>query len=905
VSDTKADLSLDLKAQARGASGAATPLDDGEATYGDDDLSVEGRRVLAAVKAELFHTDEPPPRIGRFVVLRKLGEGGMGEVYLAYDAELDRRLAIKLVRADVASGRADTFAERLRKEAQAIARLSDPHVVPVFEVGRDGDRTFVAMEYVAGSTLRAWLKAEPRSLDAILQVFAQAGAGLCAAHRAGVVHRDFKPDNVLVGEDGRVRVVDFGLARSAAPDPSGSTDDPAVPGRATTPGLGTPRYMAPEQWAGDAIDARADQFAFCVSLWEALHGVPPFPGRTPAEVCGRVLAGNIEPPPAGRRVPRAIRDALRRGLSNAPADRFADLSALLQELARVRGRSRRRAGWGVLLVACTGVLLVALRDTEPRCEPGGARLGAVWGDTGRDGVVLRLQALVRSPHAIDVAVAAVDERAAAWMRTYDESCAATRIRGERSPEAFERRVACLDTERARLLAFAQALGDEDDAAAAKAIEAASDLPDPSRCLQAADREEAPPPPCATDVRAEIARTQVERTTARPADARTRADAALQAAESCGDATARAEALLERGRIALMLEEPDADATLIAAAKLAIESRNEDALVGAAITLADRYGVERDEPAHGRSWLSIAEAAAAELATDDPRQVDLLEVRADLAEADGRIDESEAHLRDALTRLEAMGRGDRPVAARLYTALAWVAQRRAQWEPALELHERALAIRREVLSEDHPSLASTWNGIGTVYGELGRLDEAEAAFAEGLRVLERSVGRSHPDAATLYLAMASRRAQNGRLEAAWEALEHAREVIEESPTAITPKQRDYYMVTRAILLAERGELAESEAEWRQVAERRMALWGGSSVNTALAHVSLCQVLGLRERWDEAAAECRRAIAIHELATGRDDPSIAELWERLAKAERAAGREQAAEIAEARARHLGPR
>jgi predicted Ser/Thr protein kinase len=281
-------------------------------------------------------------KIGRFKVLGLVGRGGFGEVYAAHDPELDRRVALKVLahtenRAAVAS---------LHREALTMARLSHPNVARVFDVGDVDGHLFIAMEFVRGDTLRAWLRREQRSWSAIREVFLAAGQGLAAAHREGIVHRDFKPDNVIIDEDGRPRVIDFGLAAATAEDtasPAQTADEdelnevtqPSDPGRG-----GTPAYMAPEQHLGRQADARSDQYSFCVALYEALHGRRPFVGRTWQTLSPQVL--RVDAVTASRKVPPHLRRAVQRGLSPAPERRFPDMDALLAEL--VRDNDARKLG---------------------------------------------------------------------------------------------------------------------------------------------------------------------------------------------------------------------------------------------------------------------------------------------------------------------------------------------------------------------------------------------------------------------------------------------------------------------------------------------------------------------------------------------------------------------------------
>ena len=303
-------------------------------------------------------------RLGRFILLRLLGEGGMGVVYTAWDELLDRRVALKLVRTDH-DGDAYT---RMLHEAKGLARLSHPHVVQIYEVSAAAGRLFIAMEYVAGSTLRAWTAAQRQAgadLRTLLDMYVQAGRGLAAAHAQGLVHRDFKPDNVLVGDDGRARVVDFGLValRDAPHDSEGAGDAAPLDAGLTRRGavLGTPAYMSPEQFAGGRADARSDQFSFCVALWEALCGARPFAGGTFAELRASVVAG--PPPEPARPLPAWLLATLRRGLARRPEDRFPGMDELLTRLAhdpeagRRRRRSLARLAFGAAVVAAVLVLL--------------------------------------------------------------------------------------------------------------------------------------------------------------------------------------------------------------------------------------------------------------------------------------------------------------------------------------------------------------------------------------------------------------------------------------------------------------------------------------------------------------------------------------------------------------------
>src|SRR3954470_9604696 len=296
---------------------------------------------------------EPLPRgsaVGRYVVLERIGSGGMGVVYAAYDPELDRKVALKLFRPDRA-GAAGEAALRLPREGQVRARLSGPHVVAVYDAGTFGDQVFVAMELMEGRTLRQWLGEGKRGWREIVDVFVAAGRGLAAAHAAGLVHRDFKPDNVLLGTDGRVKVADFGLARPVGVvEKEGSQSSPGsgsggLLARPLTEGgqvMGGSAYMAPEQLRGGAADARSDQFSFCVALWEALYGQKPFAGTGLREMLDAERRGEVREPPEGSGVPPRLQPVLRRGLAASPEARYPGMAELLHNLKRDPSVIRRR-----------------------------------------------------------------------------------------------------------------------------------------------------------------------------------------------------------------------------------------------------------------------------------------------------------------------------------------------------------------------------------------------------------------------------------------------------------------------------------------------------------------------------------------------------------------------------------
>jgi tetratricopeptide (TPR) repeat protein len=453
----------------------------------------------------------------RYTVLEMLGRGGMGEVYAVYDSKLDRKVALKVLRHT-----SEDYEVRLAREAQAMARLSHPNVVAVFDTGSVDGRVCVAMEFVQGQTLRAWQRAKLRPWAEILRMYIQAGRGLAAAHAAGLVHRDFKPDNVLVSEGGAVKVSDFGLARainasattpftpsgdiaasraykSTPPpgvDPAPNVPPPAMPesspvltSAVTESGelLGTPGYMAPEQYLEEELDERTDQFAFCVALYEALYGQKPFPSGV-SESVQAMLADQVEPPPKGSKVPAHIHRALLRGLASKKPDRHPHILALLEELSRDPAKRRRQVAGAVAAVVAIAVGAVWVHRTIAErtsrlCVGSEAEASEVW-NADVQGHIERAMLATNLPYAVDVwrrTRGALDAYMAGWTAMQKQTCRATRIDGHQPEQVMTVRMACLDQRREEVRALTKVLEAADGDVVAKAVQASLSLPSVETC----------------------------------------------------------------------------------------------------------------------------------------------------------------------------------------------------------------------------------------------------------------------------------------------------------------------------------------------------------------------------------------------------------------------------------------
>jgi predicted Ser/Thr protein kinase len=436
-------------------------------------------------------------RFGRYIVLGVLGRGGMGTVLKAYDEELDRQVALKLLHSDLT----ERSTRRLRREAQALAKLDHPNVVKVFEVDEAEGQAFVAMQLVKGTTLEAWQRQEPRrGWKECVEAYLQAGRGLAAAHEAGLVHRDFKPANCIIDEKRRVQVLDFGLARGleggvGGEIAGGETDvrpepkDDALRSSLTSTGraMGTVAYMPLEQLEGKPADARSDQFSFCASLYEAVYGERPFEGCTAAALATTISEELVRVSPKGVKVPARLRQVVLRGLAARPEARWASMDVLLVELQRmVAPRTRRWLALGVavgLIAVGVGLGIGEYTEVMNRCAGARAQLDGIWDEGRRQGVKDAILGTKLS-YAADTwerVEQGLDEYAGAWATKHADVCEATNVRQEQSAEVMDLRMGCLRSRRAALRKAVGVLAKADETRVKKAVRLVADLPRLSRC----------------------------------------------------------------------------------------------------------------------------------------------------------------------------------------------------------------------------------------------------------------------------------------------------------------------------------------------------------------------------------------------------------------------------------------
>ena len=713
---------------------SSTPKHTGERTP-----FTTGDELLQAIFAEPGSTPSVPLAAGQVIaevyeIVERIGDGGMGVVYLARDRRLGRNVALKLIRRGVSS----TSVARLVREAQAIAQLSHPNVVTVYQIGEHDGQPFVAMEYVSGGTARTWLAARSRTWREVVALYLAAGRGLEAAHQAQLVHRDFKPDNVLVGDDGRARVADFGLVQSTTSVTTDAGDeDAAAPATVTRTGmvLGTPAYMAPEQRGGGLVDAGVDQFAFAVALWEALTGARPFVGPTPTDAA----LGELLPPK--RPMPRHVELALRRALSSAPADRWPSMGPLLAELARDPSATRRRvalAAGAALATAAIAVPLAMRGASGPTpCTDSEAVIATSWNPEQRAALITAL-----GPQAGALVGNALDQYASEWATAHRQACRDTRVTRSQSEDMLERRMQCLFSARTSIDATVGALRTATAEGRAHALDAIGRLPALDRCGDVPALALEQPLPTDPELRRrldeaarQLANVHVQKFAPKRLERKELADAALARAREVQWTPLIGRALLIHAEeLRLAERRTDAITELREAISIAIAHDLRDVGAQAFATLAILLA-ERDQS----DAAEVALLAARAYERRSPRsQLPVLLAGSQVAARAQRYDEAISLARELVARVDKdPTRSNTPMTGR--HQLASVLATAGRFDEAVVVLDEAIAWGVTNLGADHAEVGS-YRGIRALnLMNLGRFDEAIAEGKAGLAILETWYG----------------------------------------------------------------------------------------------------------------------------------------------------------------------
>jgi tetratricopeptide (TPR) repeat protein len=866
-----------VAAVARSAAGS-TPLTVGANPVGD------GTRCDCPESTEPGEPAPLPTVVGRYVVLGELGRGGMGTVVEAWDPKLQRRVAVKLIRRE-----RGVDARRLRSEARALAALAHPHVVGVFETGTLGPDdaagpVFLVMEIVDGLTLDRWCAASGRSAPEIVAAYVAAGEGLAAAHAVGIVHRDFKPTNVLVGDDGRVRVTDFGLARPTCDTAASASDSissavvtasasfPVLDTeRLTRPGMvtGTPGYMAPEQRRGEEVDARADQYSFCVSLLESLVG------RHPDKATGTA------PIP----IPRRARRALDRGLDPDPRRRWPDMAALLRELSAPARPWRAAAGLVAVAGLAAGVWWTwpapATVEAGHECGAQTDRSAEIWDDARRDRVATRMGAAADVADVVDT-LDALDNWMANWRDHHDAGCRAARDRSVDDCMAlglagFDAAVAVL----------------EDSAGADEGRGIVRGLPDPARCVPGDDVDASVDPSqrrAVAAVRADLARAKTLRLAIQLPEAMALADASRTRAKSIGHPPLLAAVELERGWVLYELGQSAQASEAMRRAHEQGAGHGADEIAAESATVrAYILGHAADDIDGAFAWLRHAEAAIDRMPPGQRGEILPLfaSARGQLLELTGRLPEAIADFERALAAIE-QTRG--PDDSLMVLKLCDLGDALAESDPdaALAYYARAERIARASYGDDHPEVGLVMLEVGALHEHHGRPDVALPYFQRALESFEGTYGPMHQmvgDAA-FNLGVVHDDLGDDLAARAW-----YRRAAEIWTASYGPHHHRtaFPIVSQAWLAFEVGDLDEAEVQYQRALVIYEQGLGPDHPECATPLSGLAEVEILRGQGTRAVAYAERAL---QITSDRAPADLANRRLRLARALRVAAREDAA-------------
>lgn len=805
-------------------------------------LSWGYRADVEQLKFELLDIEPNPVIIGRFVIAKKLGAGATGVVLEAYDPQLERGVAIKVLRAELAEE--SELQARLQREARALARLSHPNVVAVFEVGEHEQHAFVVMELVRGPTLREWLAERPRPWREILDVFLAAGRGLSAAHASDLVHRDFKPENLLLTADGVPKVVDFGLVSPQSAGTSSSDSEE----RLTDQPVGTPRYMAPEQLSDEPVDARADQYSFCVALHEALAE------HTDANA-----------------PPRRMLEAIERGRSTDAADRWPTLESLLVALRSTAGRQGRvrRQRWGLALgagVAAVAALAVGMRhDGDPKTCGDPALLQAVWSPTHAE--VMRQRSF--GPHT----AARLDRYATRWQQATEQAC---RTRVEHGPD---RRLTCLQHRLLTLDTFVQSIPDSGSLPVVS-------LPPPEACLE----PDGSPEPSEAVAEA-LARAHGTYLAGDYAGTGERLRTALASATAAKDDPGTSDVHYALGHLAEVEGRyEEAIENYEKGFFLGFAARRQGAIIrsvtGAMRTESQYLGnMERAE-----LWAEFGRRLADEGSSDESARLGFLVTAAAMKIMQGKLDEGVALATSGLS--DALKLPDEGASIVLLATRATARERKLDFDGAVEDLREAILRSKRSYGETHTTTAELYANLGSALRQRGDLSEARAVLESALDIYRTRFGSEHADTGLARLNLSAVYAQEGNFKAAAELLDDLPQLFDRT---LGPEHAWTSVALRntCFVARELGRSREVVADCRRAVAISAQANGPDHFETAESMMALADVLqelGDTEEVEQLlrksieayepdfplyAADNRQALAEVLHATGRDDEAIGQL------------------------------
>ncbi len=871
--------------------------------------------------------------IGRYVVRSVIGVGAMGVVYAAYDPQLDRNIALKVLRNSLNS---ESGAARLRREAQAMAKVESENVVRVFDVGMNQSSVFIAMEVIVGTTLGGWMQQEPRSWQSVVRVFKAAGQGLLAAHQAQLIHRDFKPENVLVSKDGRrVCVTDFGLVFSEESEEGWFEEGPIALTRDGSV-VGTPAYMAPEQWNRSDVDPRTDQFSFCVCLYEAIYGQRPFAGDTMAILRESTCSGELQSLRGKgiETVPRRLHSLLLRGLKKNPDERFSTMQELLEELSAIETPKRKYWLFGaVLALALVGLAWIGLNAESKlaMCTGAKAQFSQVWNPELRAAVSDKL---VGSPVTKERLLGLLDARGKAWVAGHTSACRATRVDGHQSEARLQERMQCLSGQREQFAALVHEMSSGEARTGDREIVAASALPEVRECegggRRASEKPGAPKAPA--ELRLQLEAVAAKMALGELASALLLSEKIRGKMDGVKGSSLQARASFLHAQ--LLEKSGEIDEALGEYEKMipqAIQMHNEALVSRLWNAQVHLVGYLQRKHKEGKMLAQVAQVSLQRVTGVPELGLELQSYIAMIEYSIGNYSDAETMLRESLWAHEGLYGAQHPktlqiqhnlgdtllrqgklaasaevleevleqremlygahhssVASTLFT-IAYIDFKRGNYKLALQRYQRSLSVRIAAFGEDYPDVASSHVGVGVALKALGKLVEAQQHQERALTIWKKHYGPAHPSVAIALNNLANLLHQQGKNKRARGYLEEAYQIKKASLGAVHPELASTVFNLGEIVRAETGDCEQAMPYWQESLGIYQELDQGKDPASAYPLTSLGDCLLASGKAEEAVEGLERALDLR-IAAQVDASVAAETRFALARALRSAGMER---------------
>jgi len=832
---------------------------------------------------------QPGAHLGRLEIRETLGTGAFGVVVAAYDPKLKRKLAVKILRPEVFGSRGGHDAQkRLMREARAMAKISHPNVVTVHDIGTFHGQVYIAMEFVAGSHLRAWLAKEKRSWQEIVETFSSAGRGLAAAHHEGLVHRDFKPDNVLVSSSGAVRVADFGLVSISSNSEAVASSEFEVP-RSSSEELditrvgavmGTALYMAPEQHRGHEAGPSADQFSFCVALYSALCGQQPFKGDNYEELRDNVLEGKLQAPPSGTGVPKRIWPILATGMSLDPASRHESMDVLLSALAdNPLPRRKKQLQVAALVLAGAGAMAaftLSRSNTDSICQHAADKLQGTWDSTTKGRLAQTYSSASRSDEFSRLR-GAVDQYTGDWVSVRTRVCEATNLVGDQSESLLDLRMMCLDQ---RLGYLGELLGRLEQGADAemldKAVTASLSLPSLDSCTRQDAISMQMPLPAGVDERNAIAaldrsvdKAQALFDLGEPKAARDVLQGALKKPVDYPPSMGKLTNLL--GKTLSDMGELDEGERLLNKSVEYATAAGDDLLVASSwLALMHIVGVERENYESGYEMGRMAHLALIRGKANAISLAGANKATAMIMMREGKASEAIALMQSDFETYQE--EGDETEFAFYLGALADAKAGDGLYKEAIADYRLSLAHLESVLGPNHPEIVYVLNNLAVALKNNRETSEARKVLERSLAIVEATYGKTHRGLVTILLNLGNLARREGDLEGAKEILERAiavgNEVMEPGHPTVTKA-----IMNLGIVLISEGDYPGATGRFLVVLERAKRSFDGDHPDVAMALNNVGESLSLENKPLEGLPYVMEAMEMKTRLYGSGHPKTA--------------------------------